>query len=139
MTALNSLHQVFRLQLPPVTAASPHCYQERVGSPKVHTMFKTVLNLLASSLLSSLNQGCKWGWLVQHLHAVDLLSARFGFLGYRRVPLPPSLEEGRAVPWCCVPHTGCAALSASALPWKMRAGDMGLALIPKNLNSGKCI
>lgn len=87
MTTLNSLHQVFRLQLPPVTTAVPHRYRERVGSPRIHTMFRRVLNLFASSLLSSLNQGCKRGWLVRQFGSV---ATRFGFLGNQRVPLPPS-------------------------------------------------
>lgn len=82
MTTLNSLHQGFRLQLPLMTTAGPHCYQEQAGSPKVHTVLRRALNLFASRFLSSLNHGCKWGWLVQRLHTVDLLSARFGFLRY---------------------------------------------------------
>lgn len=119
---------VFRLQLPLVTTAGLHCYQECAGSPEVHTVFRRVLNLSASSF-HPLIQGVKrdgWSSIYKRFICYHL---------YLRVPLPPGLKEGRAVSKSCVSHASSAALSASPLHWKIKAGDTELSLILKNLSS----
>lgn len=83
---------VFRLQLPLVTTAGLCCCQEHVGSPKVHTVLRRVLNLFASSfhpLIQGVDRG-SWSSTYTQFTCYHV---------YLRVPLPPSLkeEEGRAV------------------------------------------
>lgn len=53
---------VFRLQLPLVTTAGLCCCQEREGSPKVHTVLGTALNLFASSFHPLIQGVNRDGW-----------------------------------------------------------------------------